>query len=180
MLGRGIKSEYQKTSAGNVTTFTVTPATPNVIWGFLIAGVVVFLIGLAFGSAGGGAEYMFFVMGALGIWSGLRLDVRPKKDRGPSSFQVTAEGVTIDGRTLARSDMHRLIMRNAVTDQEVIQQIHVGGAQMAGGMVRGAQSRIAFSLSAEAGGRATWLAGGMDEVTANGLMTDVSRILKFD
>lgn len=41
------------------------------------------------------------------------------------------------------------------------------------------QSRSANGLEVEAGGRAHVLAGGMDETTAFGLLTDVSRVLQF-
>jgi hypothetical protein len=36
---------------------------------------------------------------------------------------------------------------------------------------------VSYMLCAEYGGRSATLAGGMTEVTANGLITDVSRIL---
>ena len=40
-------------------------------------------------------------------------------------------------------------------------------------------SAVCYSLDLEAGGKAYKLAGGMDETTANGLMHDVSTVLKF-
>lgn len=39
---------------------------------------------------------------------------------------------------------------------------------------------VAYKLDVDHGGKATTLAGGMSEVTAHGLMTDVSRILGFN
>jgi hypothetical protein len=40
-------------------------------------------------------------------------------------------------------------------------------------------SRIANGLTLEAGGKSTLLAGGMDDTTAYGLLTDVSKVVGF-
>jgi len=52
-------------------------------------------------------------------------------------------------------------------------------------MAAGAAHRMQVSLTCnglevEAGGKGTVLAGGMDETTAFGLLTDVSRVLGFN
>ena len=41
-------------------------------------------------------------------------------------------------------------------------------------------AQIANALTLEGGGKATVLAGGMDEVTAYGLLRDVSRAIGFE
>jgi hypothetical protein len=51
------------------------------------------------------------------------------------------------------------------------------GAANDGAVNRARAKAVSYMLCAEAGGRSTTLAGGMTEVTAHGLMTDVSRIL---
>lgn len=102
----------------------------------------------------------------------IRRDERPKTHRFPSAFVVYPNGIEVNGQKMHKDDIHRIIIRNAYSEHPVEQTT----AEQA------FQSMLAnrsYSLNIESGGRATQLAGGMDEVTVHGLMTDVSHILEF-
>ena len=69
-------------------------------------------------------------------------------------------------------------MKNGITDKELpIQQWTTNRNEMAGMAHRAKLSTVANSLNVETGGKSTMLAGGMDETTAYGLLTDVSKVL---
>ncbi len=116
-------------------------------------------------------------------WFASKID----KIRSPGgSYVVSPASIESNGTTIARDQLHRLIVRNGVPDiQESTVVVNTGSVYS--GMQAGAQndrmanrakaSRVAYMLCAEAGGRSTTLAGGMTEVTAHGLLTDTSRIL---
>ena len=89
---------------------------------------------------------------------------------------------------ITREALHRLVVRNGIPDvQGSTASVQTGSMHSA--MAAGAQNdrlanrakatTVSYVLCAEAGGRAVVLGGGMTEVTANGLMTDVSRILRI-
>jgi hypothetical protein len=85
------------------------------------------------------------------------------------------------GRRFAKSDIHRLQLRNGITDQELPGvQVYTNNTNVAAGMAQRAKlSRVANSLTVESAGKATMLAGGMDETTAYGLLHDVCKVLDF-
>jgi len=109
------------------------------------------------------------------------LDLRKPNHKAPSSFTVSPEYIEVLGQKFNKADIHRIIIRNAYDKEPKV--ILTGGTVPTGvGLghdIRNALEQISYSLDIEAGGRATQLAGGMDEVTVHGLMTDVSRILGF-
>lgn len=82
-----------------------------------------------------------------------------------------------------KSDIHRLIVKNGLTDEEVGSPgvlIEVPRAQAMGIAHRLEVSRTAHGLEVETGGRGYVLAGGMDKTTAFGLLSDVSRVMGFN
>jgi len=170
-------AEYTKSESNGVTTFSVTPAPAPKFGCLLLLGAVVLLVGLSFMADGG---IFMMAMGAFALWYGWTRDLRPKTDRVPNSFSVTPTSIEKDGRTVQTSDIHRLIVRNAITDQETM-EVYTENANVAAGLEFRAQSaRGAHTLTLESGGKATVLAGGMDHVTAYGLLKDVSRIIGFN
>lgn len=109
------------------------------------------------------------------------------KLRSPGgTFVVSPGAIEAAGATITREQLHRLIVRNGVPD---IQggAVAVDTGTMFTSMAAGAANdravnraraiMVSYMLCAESGGRSYTLAGGMNEVTANGLMVDVSRVL---
>ena len=76
----------------------------------------------------------------------------------PSTFSVSADAVSIEGRSIRRKDIHRAIIRNHV----------LSGGQLAD---------ISCRVDMEAGGVPHTLAGGLNESTAFAILTDVCSIL---
>ena len=109
---------------------------------------------------------------------GLKRDPRPINHRLPSSFLVYPNGIEINGTKMNKNDIHRIIIRNA-HDNSVRVLGPPSMSQSAGVAMSEMIQQISYELNIEAGGRAHQLAGGLDEVTANGLLTDVSYILDF-
>ncbi|MGE0743068.1 MAG: hypothetical protein AB7O98_17155 [Hyphomonadaceae bacterium] len=172
-------AEYRKSENNGVTTFQVTPAAAPKFGCLLMLGGVIILLGLGFLADGG---IFMLAMGAFALWYGWTRDLRPKEHRAPASFNVTPTSIEKDGRSFATSDIHRLLLRNAITDQELAGvQVYTDNPNVAAGMeFRAMTARVANALTLESGGKSTFLAGGMDETTAYGLMQDVSKIVGFD
>ncbi len=111
-----------------------------------------------------------------------KFDMRKKNHRQPSSFFVSSNAIEVNGKTISKSNIHRVVIRNAYDNTSKIQ---LTGQTVSTGVgighdIRNALEQISYSVDVEAGGKATQLAGGMDEVTANGLLTEVNRILGFN
>jgi hypothetical protein len=168
-------SEYSKRQDGAATVFDVTPASaPKFIY-LVIIGAVIGLIGLGMIASGG---IFMILMAAFAIWYGWFRDQRPKGHKATSTFRVSPEQIEAGGRTFKKDEIHRLILKNGITDKELpIQQWTTNRNEMAGMAHRAKLSTVANSLNVETGGKSFMLAGGMDETTAYGLLTDVSKVL---
>lgn len=167
-------SSYQKSESNGVTTFTVTPADPpKFIFGLIMGGFFV-LFGLMLGGFG----IIVCALAGVLIWFSLT-DQRPKEHRAVTSFRVSPERVEVGGQSFSREDVHRVIIRNGVTGKEVLEHYTTSASAAAGMAHRAHMARVANALTLESGGRATFLAGGMDEVTAYGLLRDVCKVLGF-
>jgi hypothetical protein len=174
MAGKG--SEYSKRSEGGATVFTVTPASSPKFTFLLILGGGIMLLGLLSMPVG----IVFLAMGGFAFWYGWTRDLRPKDHRAVSTFKVTPNAVEKDGRSFGKEEIHRLILRNGVTDQELGVQVMTTNANVAAGMAHRANvARFANLLNVESGGKSHMLAGGMDETTAYGLLHDVSKVLEM-
>jgi hypothetical protein len=197
-----VESSYRQEQIDNGRVhFTVTPAPITrprlgMLWpGALLGGLPFFGVGGLFDqvvlNTGGfipmisglvGAWLGWSAMGRLLMWKAKRI----VGTRG-GSFIVSESGIdTTTGTFIARGQLHRILLRNGVagSDDHVVT---VSGGSLAAqfgadNVARGAAYRAAiatnsWNLCAEAGGRSTTLAGGMNEVTAFGLLSDVSKIL---
>lgn len=113
---------------------------------------------------------------------------------------VNASGVSVDGakeQFLRREDIHRLVIKNAFDDSTEIpltgyvaagSPMAVGAMAAANAMTntvaviannkRRAMARISYIVTIEAGGVAHRIAGGLTEVCAHGVMTDIDRALR--
>lgn len=171
-------AEYKKRTEGDATVFDVTPAPHPKFWYLIIFGGFIGLIGL--GGLTSGFGIFFLLMAAFSIWYGWTRDLRPKPHRQPSSFRVTADTISANGSTFNKGDIHRLLLRNAITDQELGLTTYTENSNVAAGMAFRAQSaRGAYALTVESGGKSTLVAGGMDETTAYGLLQDTSKVMGF-
>lgn len=169
-------SEYTKRQDGAATVFQVTPASAPKFTYLLIIGAVCTFGGLVSLSSGFGV--FFLLMGGFALWYGWTRDQRPKDHKVPASFRVTAEQIEGGGRTFPKGDIHRLILKNGITDKELNIQQWTSNTNVAAGMAQRAKiGTVANSLNVETGGKSYLLAGGMDETTAYGLLHDVSKIL---
>jgi hypothetical protein len=188
-----MESSYQQQKLDNGSVrFTVMPASitrPRIttMWpGALLGG----MIGAGLGPKQGFFSGVFLLAGAWLGWEAMaRLMMYIAKRRWGTrggSFVVSERGLeTSTGSLIARDHLHRFVLKNAfpgLDDRVVV----VGGglaAQFgADNVARGAAyyatvANSSWNLCAEAGGRSTTLAGGMNDVTAHGLMTDVSKLL---
>lgn len=176
------QAEYRKTQKGDGYQFQVTPA-PKVLGG---CSGIFFILLLAFlGAMLVGAvvneTLAILVFVGIAVLAFLKLDLRKKNHRNPSTFFVSPNIIEVNGQRIEKSNIHRVVIRNAydkspniqLTGQTVPTGVGVGYD------IRKALEQISYSVDIEAGGKATQLAGGMDDVTANGLFTEVSQILGF-
>ena len=188
-------SYRQEPLGGDRVRFVVTPASAPrskgaaniiaVIFALVVIGTTpahtnsfVMLLRFAVGVVGG-----WFVRQWVNRWFAAKVD----KLRSPGgSFVVSPGAIESGGATITREQLHRLIVRNGVPD---IQggAVAVDTGTMYSSMAAGAANDravnraramlVSYMLCAESGGRSHTLAGGMNEVTAHGLLTDVSRVL---
>jgi hypothetical protein len=190
-----VDSSYQQEQMGaGRVRFTVTPASAPKASGAptVLAGIFVLVV---FATISRGDNSFTFllrvavaVFGAIWIhravnrWFASKVD----KVRAPGgSFVVSPTGIESNGTAIGREQLHRLILRNGVPD--VSEEVVVNTGTVYSGMAAGAANdraanrakaaRVSYMLCAEHGGRSTTLAGGMTEVTASGLLTDVSKTL---
>jgi hypothetical protein len=173
-------SEYQKRQEGSAVVFNVVPAPQKRFMFIVIMGGLMAFLGLSFFSSSHLMGLICIAGGGVAAWWGWTKDIRPLEYRSPSSFKVTGEQIQSNGKTFNKSDIHRLIIKNGLTDEEVGVPnllIETPRAQAMGMAHRAEVSRTAHGLAVEAGGRGHVLAGGMDKTTAFGLLTDVSRVL---
>ncbi len=176
-MKKGRASEYTKRQDGATTVFDVTPASAPKFMYLVIFGGFIGLLGIGMIASGG---IFMVLMAGFAIWYGWFRDQRPKDHKVSKSFRVTSDRIEANGSTFAKDDIHRLILKNGITDKELpVQQWTTNRNEMAGMAHRANASMVSNSLNVETGGKSTLLAGGMDETTAYGLLTDVSKVLGF-
>lgn len=174
-------AEYSKTAKGGGYLFHVTPA-PKVIGGCSGVFFILLLASLA-SLILSSVNYILAAVLFIGIvaWGFLKMDMRKKNHRRPSSFFVSPDIIEVNGQSISTGSIHRVIIRNAYDKTPRIQL--TGGTVPTGvGIgydIKNMLEQISYSVDVEAGGKATQLAGGMDDVTANGLLTEVNQILQL-
>lgn len=173
------QAEYVKTAKGDGYQFQVTPApkASGGCAGILFSLLLAVLGGLLFAIINKYLAYVAFI--GIAVWAFLKLDLRKKNHRKPSSFFVSPRAIEVNEQSIAKESIHRIIIRNAY---DKTPRIQLTGQPVSTGVgighdLRNALEQISYSVDVEAGGKATQLAGGMDEVTANGLLTEINRIL---
>ena len=153
-------SEYQKRQEGNAVVFNVVPAPQKRFMFIVIMGGLMLLLGLSFFSSAHLLGLIGIAGGGAAVWWGWTHDLRPVEYRTPSTFRVTGESIRSNGKTFARADIHRLIIKNGLTDEEVgcrTSSIETPRAQAMGMVHRAEVSRTAHGLAVEMGGRGTFL-----------------------
>ena len=170
-------SEYSKHQEGNASVFEVVPAQSPKFLMMAVGGGVLALIGLLMGPVG---WIIFLPVGAFGVWLGYFKDLRPLAHRNPSKFRVSPTAIESNGRTFAKDDIHRLIIKNGVNNEvlgnpNVVIPINTSTAM--GVAHRAKVATISNALEVETGGKSYLLAGGMDATTAFGLLHDVSKVV---
>src|SRR5437870_7530767 len=109
-------SEYKKQQDATGYVFSVTPAKAPKFLLMTIGCAVLALLGLVLGPLG----WLFFLpVGIFGIWIGYFRDGRPPAHRDLSSFRVSPTAIEANGRTFPKEDIHRLIIKNGVTNDVV-------------------------------------------------------------
>ncbi len=120
-------------------------------------------------------------------------------NRFQHEFSVNKSGIVKDGNLVPSDRIHRLIIRNPISKIERPYGVGVAGAFGIGagvtGVIGGSNAAlgqlgnkierkrldklesISYELHVEAGGKATKIAHGLDEVCANGLLEDTMRTL---
>jgi hypothetical protein len=178
-------SEYLKRQDGNGTVFEVTPATAAKNKFAMIMAAICCVIGLLFffNSSPFIGLFLFCSCG-LFLWIATK-DWRPKPHQRKATFRVTPSAIETNGRTFNKEEIHRLIVRNGVTD--LVENTGFKAGRSRDGLAGGAAisshqqmkklSKIAHSLELEAGGKAYTLAAGIDEPTAFGLLKDVRNVI---
>lgn len=169
-------SEYHKRQDGGWVVFDVTPAPVPKYTYIVIMGGIACLFGLLVGPVG---WLTLLPIGAFGVWFGYFRDMRPPAHRQPTTFRVSPSAVEAHGKSFAKEDIHRLIIKNGISNEVIPNVAFVNPAMGAamGAAYRVKVARVSNSLELETGGRAYPLAGGMDQTTAFGLLHDVSKVL---
>ncbi len=179
-------SSYTKTKNGDWTEFVVEPGRETHRAAIILPAIGSFLAALYLTLSppqhlSAGFATFFIVVTAICVWF-LFLPIRPKSQRTASRFRVSPTGIDANGQQFSAEDIHRFVIKNAVdtnfiiagrtAKSEAIQADHARDRMRA--------SNMAYYLNLEEGGRDHMLAGGMNETTANGLMTDVGKIIGFN
>ena len=162
-------SAYMMEDLGNgKVRFSVTAAElkPGIGW-IVLVGVL------------GLVTYGLFWLAFLSIPIGA--SIHKKKVSAGGEFTASPLGLEMKGYQLPIEQIHRLVVRNAyASDRD--RYVYVNGAVTA--LYADALSNsiathasVGYKLDVEHGGKATTLAGGMTEVTVNGLLTELTRAM---
>lgn len=167
-------SEYKKTKTADGVRFEVIPAKGPLPIGLGIAALFLFFIGL-----GVHIVFSLFLVASVGyvMFKNYR---QSHLYRTPASFTVSKDGVRHDNGFISVEDIHRAIIRNHVNNADVdlvaYNNMHAVSVNNEAKRLN-KLAPISYRLDIESGGKATTLAGGLNETTAYGLMTDVGNIV---
>lgn len=171
---------YQKTTNNNEVTFKVqpekfiSPVTPA-----LKIQIGCFSILLAAAPGGflisTGHPILAVIAFALVLFLIRKLITKKEPaNRIERTFVVTSESIKIDGKTFTKENIQRIIIRNGF---DGLHNNFTGyNRQLAESQYKGAAS-VNFRVDIESNGTPLTIAIGLDEPTANAILTDVSNIL---
>lgn len=165
----GKQSEYFSHANGGEAAFTVKPAQAPVIW---FAVVLVLILYSSWPST-------HWIIGALmiGLMALLLLrDPRGVKCNAVSRFSVSPAGISVDGQLFKKRDIHQLSIRNKLGgDVEITYDANRGipTGTVVGLAHRRKLAEVGYRVDLECVGTVYTLAGGLDEVTARGLVADI-------
>ena len=194
-----MNASYEKVDKAGAVLFNVNPASPPqpvlTFW-------IVSAIALAGSVAGGSIGITLFFASLIAFGSFWTKKGPPiARYRKASSFLVSPAGIEICGQTIKTSDVHRLIIRNHIKVRNgteivvgyggpTVSAVGAIGAAATGAAAAGlaisdragqkAEQRlqaVSYRVEVEAGGKATTLAGGLYEIVAFGIMSDVGNIM---
>lgn len=175
-------SEYKKTKTNGEVLFEVKPASGPVPYiKIIVALVMAFIItAMGFGILG----LILLVIFGIKITKEL---LQSSKYRSIASFTASPSGLKTKEGLIEHADIHRIILRNHVAGEDFSSIVYGSGIAAASAAI-GTEleakrlnklGKISYRLDVEHGGKATTLAGGLNETTAYGLMTEVGNILQL-
>jgi len=175
---------YESHQVGDATEFSTTPETVPQPWLLVaIPGTLLVLIALA-ESFLWGIIAAGFVYGAMYI---LTHSKQATQYRTPAKFRVSKSGIDVNGISVPKDAIHRVIIRNhvlkAAGDVIIVADPHPNSGQqnVVAGMNWAIQKLgpISYRVDAEARGVPTTLAGGLTEPAASAIVMDVNKILQL-
>lgn len=176
-----MEAKYEKSTEGGKILFAVVPASAPIP----IADLVLTLICVFF-------PPLLLIMGAILFWK--IKGPKAGKYRQKSKIEISPTEIVANEKRIPVTDIHRLIIRNHITGLELPSGVPVvtGNFGAAAGATIGAiglhiqkgqlekLSKVSYRVDVESGGRATTLAGGLDETTSYGLMREIGDHLGFN
>jgi hypothetical protein len=175
---------YDSQQVGDATEISTTPETVPAPWLLVaIPGTLLVLIALSM-SFFGGLIAAGFVYGAMYL---LMHSKQATQYRVPARFRVSKTGIEVNGNSIPKDAIHRVIIRNhvlkAAGDVIVVADPHPNSGQqnVVAGMNWAIQKLgpISYRVDVEARGVPTTLAGGLTEPTASAIMMDVNKALQL-
>jgi hypothetical protein len=177
---------YESRQAGDGIEISTVPEPVPYPW-LLVAIPGVLLILIAWGTSGffAGLIAAAFVYGAMYL---LMHSKQATQYRKPASFTVSGSGVQVNGTTIPKDAIHRVLVRNHVLKAaEGVIITPVAAGQPTGGrenVVAGMNwaiqklGPISYRVDVEARGVPTTLAGGLTEPTASAIVMDINNRLQ--
>lgn len=175
---------YDVQQMGDATEISTTPEAVPAPWLLVaIPGTLLVLIALSM-SFFGGLIAAGFVYGAMYL---LMHSKQATQYRAPTRFRVSKTGIEVNGNSIPKDAIHRVIIRNhvlqAAGDVIVVADPHPNSGQqnvVAGMNWAGSKlGPISYRVDAEARGVPTTLAGGLTEPMASAIMMDVNKALQL-
>jgi hypothetical protein len=175
---------YDSHQVGDATEISTTPEAVPAPWLLVaIPGTLLVLLALSM-SFFGGLIAAGFVYGAMYL---LMHSKQATQYRVPARFRVSKTGIEVNGNSIPKDAIHRVIVRNhvlkAAGDVIVVADPHPNSGQqnVVAGMNWAIQKLgpISYRVDAEARGVPTTLAGGLTEPTASAIMMDVNKALQL-
>src|SRR5580700_10009899 len=175
---------YDSQQVGDATEISTTPETVPAPWLLVaIPGGLLVLIALATG-------FLYGVLAAGFVYGAMYLLMHSKQAtlyRIPAKFRVSKNGIEVNGNSIPKDAIHRVIIRNhvlkAAGDVIVVADPHPNSGQqnVVAGMNWAIQKLgpISYRVDVEARGVPTTLAGGLTEPTASAIMMDVNKTLQI-